>query len=860
MALTLSATTTAAATPTDRNLGDARTMAVSAADKAAASGLDALAKGPFEQYTQKNVLPWVNGLFAVDYDRTYRGLPVVGGDAVVLADGQGHVKSTVAATTAKINVPVAPAVTASAAEATSRGQLASVDRVDSSRLVVLIREDNPRLAWETTMTGLTATAPSHLHVWVDAITGKVLSQHDDVTYGTGTGKWNGPNPLTIATTTGSTNSMRDPGRPGLSCGNASGTVFTGPDDVWGNGVGNNIETGCVDALWAAQHEWDMLVNWLGRNGHNGTGGSWPIKVGLADVNAYWDGSSISIGHNNANDWISSMDVVGHEFGHGIDQFTPGGAGSEAGLGEGTGDIFGALTEAYTNEPAAYDEPDYLVGEEINLVGTGPIRNMYNPSLVDGDPNCYSSSIPSTEVHAAAGPLNHWFYLMAEGTNPAGGPVSPTCNSTTLTGMGIQNAGKIFYGAMLTKTSSQTYKKYRTGTLTAAKNLDSTCGLFNKTKAAWDAISVPAQTADPTCTSTPTNDFSMALSPTSGSVNQGASVTSTVSTTTTSGSAQTVNLTASGAPSGVTVSFSPSSVTSGNSSTMTVAASATAAAGTYTITVTGAGTATHTATYSLTVNGTTPTNDFSVSVSPNSGTVTAGGSTTTTVGTATTSGSAQTVALSASGLPAGATASFSPSSVTSGNSSTLTIATAGSTAAGTYTVTITGTGSVAHSTTYTLTVNGTGGCTSPGQKILNPGFESGSASWTATSGVIGANTGNGSPRTGTQSAWLDGYGSTHTDTLSQSISIPAGCSTYTLSFYLKISTAETTTTVQYDKLTVTVGSTTLATYSNLNPAGYTLRSFNVAAFAGQTVTLKFSGTEDSSLQTSFVIDDTALTVS
>ena len=110
------------------------------------------------------------------------------------------------------------------------------------------------------------------------------------------------------------------------------------------------------------------------------------------------------------------------------------------------------------------------------------------------------------------------------------------------------------------------------------------------------------------------------------------------------------------------------------------------------------------------------------------------------------------------------------------------------------------------------------------------------------------------------AWLDGYGSTHTDTLSQSVSIPSGCGA-TLSFYLHIDSAETTTSTAYDKLTVKIGTTTLATYSNLNKAaGYTLRSFNVSAFAGQTVTIGFTGTEDSSLQTSFVIDDTALNLS
>jgi choice-of-anchor B domain-containing protein len=262
-------------------------------------------------------------------------------------------------------------------------------------------------------------------------------------------------------------------------------------------------------------------------------------------------------------------------------------------------------------------------------------------------------------------------------------------------------------------------------------------------------------------------------------------------------------------------------------------------------------------------GTPPANDFSISVSPTSGSVTAGGSVNATVSTQTTSGSAQTVNLSASGLPSGATASFSPSSVTSGGSSTMTISTSASTPAGTYNITITGTGTSATRTTpYTLTVNGTGGCSSPGQKLGNPGFESGNTVWTATSGVIGQYGSSGQPpRTGTWNAWLDGYGSTHTDTLSQTVTLPAGCSTYTLSFWLHIDSAETTTTIQYDRLTVQVGTTTLATYSNLNEAtGYQQRTFNLAAYAGQTITLKFTGTEDSSLQTSFVIDDTAINVS
>jgi aminopeptidase S len=177
------------------------------------------------------------------------------------------------------------------------------------------------------------------------------------------------------------------------------------------------------------------------------------------------------------------------------------------------------------------------------------------------------------------------------------------------------------------------------------------------------------------------------------------------------------------------------------------------------------------------------------------------------------------------------------------------------------VTITGTGSSAtHTASFSLTLKTASACT-PAQKIASPGFESGTSGWSSTAGVIAQNGPYEPARSGSLNAWLDGYGMTHTDSVSQSIAIPSGCSSYTLSFWLHIDTSEGTTTTAYDKLTVTLGSTTLATYSNLNHAsGYVQHSFNVSGLAGQTVTLGFKGVEDSSLQTSFVIDDTALNVS
>ena len=154
---------------------------------------------------------------------------------------------------------------------------------------------------------------------------------------------------------------------------------------------------------------------------------------------------------------------------------------------------------------------------------------------------------------------------------------------------------------------------------------------------------------------------------------------------------------------------------------------------------------------------------------------------------------------------------------------------------------------------------------PGAELLqNRGFESGNVTWVATAGVITNSTGQ-TPRTGSWYAWLDGYGTTHTDTLYQQIAVPSSATSVTLSFWLKINTAETTTTTPFDTLQVQIRNSsntvlsTLATYSNLNKtAGYVQKTFDLTSFKGQTIRIYFLGNEDSSLQTSFVIDDTSCT--
>ena len=149
---------------------------------------------------------------------------------------------------------------------------------------------------------------------------------------------------------------------------------------------------------------------------------------------------------------------------------------------------------------------------------------------------------------------------------------------------------------------------------------------------------------------------------------------------------------------------------------------------------------------------------------------------------------------------------------------------------------------------------------PAQVVANPGFESGATGWTASASVIGAATASQPAHGGTNRAWLDGYGTTHTDSVSQPVTLPADCTSASLAFWVHVYTLETGTTV-FDGFTVALGGTTGATFSNVQAAtGYVQRTVDVSAFAGRTVALTFTGTEDASAQTSFVLDDVALNVS
>jgi hypothetical protein len=338
------------------------------------------------------------------------------------------------------------------------------------------------------------------------------------------------------------------------------------------------------------------------------------------------------------------------------------------------------------------------------------------------------------------------------------------------------------------------------------------------------------------------------------------VTTPSNQTGTVGTAASLQIAASDSASGQTLTYSASGLPAGLSikSTTGLISGTPTTAGTSSVTVTATDTtgAVGSAAFTWTVNS---------SSSKNTVTVTNPGSQTGTVGTAASlqiaasdSASGQTLTYSASGLPAGLSIS-STSGLISGTPTT----------AGTSSVTVTATdttGAVG-SAAFTWTISSASGSCTAAQLIGNPSFSTGTAApWTATSGVISDNS-KEPPYVGKYDAWIDGYDRATTDTLSQAIAIPAGCTTYQLAFWLHIDTAQTSTTTAYDTLTVQIVNSsgtvlgTVATFSNLNAnTGYAEHTYSLSAYAGQSVTLLFTGVQVSTRQTSFVVGEANLNVS
>jgi Zn-dependent metalloprotease len=472
------------------------------AQTAAALGL---ASG--EQLVVRDVVKDPDGTEYVRYDRTYNGLKVVGGDLIVKRNGATVGQVTYNRGAKAVGVATKPTLSQSAALSKAAQSAKFKATANKGQLVVFVTPSKPILAYEVVTTGVKSDqTPSVLHSFIDAKTGALLDQDDEVKTGTGNSMYSG----TVGIGTSGSFSMTDPSRGGNyttdlnGATSGNGTTFTDPDDTWGNGATSNRQTAGVDAHYGAQLTWDYYKNVHGRNGifNNGQGARSRVHYGNAYVNAFWDGTQMTYGDGSGNSRpLTSIDVAGHEMSHGVTEATANlnYSGDAGGLNESTSDIFGTAVEFSANNSS--DPGDYLIGEKININGNGtPLRYMDKPSKDGRSVDCWSTSTGGLDPHYSSGPLNHWFYLASEGTGSKviGGVThsSTACNGATIAGVGRDVAAKVWYRTLSTKLSSgSTYKDAREGAINSAKELYGADSAQCKgIEAAFSGISVPAGAA------------------------------------------------------------------------------------------------------------------------------------------------------------------------------------------------------------------------------------------------------------------------------------------------------------------------------------------------------------------------------
>ncbi|ROR37325.1 M4 family metallopeptidase [Kitasatospora cineracea] len=505
---------------------DARTEALRTADREAAAVAASLGFGPDERLTAKDVLVDTDGARHVRYDRTYRGLPVIGGDLVVHYAKNGKATGSDQAHQGAIKVagvtPKLSAADASAAAARHAKHVrnARSDAADSSTLVVYAVGKVPVLAYRSTVTGEGESGPaSREAVIVDAGSGAPLDQYELHQGVTGTGNGVTVGQVSIETTqSGSGYTLTDASHGGTivydsynspqSNPKQNARTFSRTTNSWGTGSTSSRESAAVDASYGLAKTWDFYQSAFNRSGirNDGRGAPAYVHVDSSLLNAFYDDSCfcMSFGDGssqNGNTPVTALDVAGHEMSHGVTAATANlnYSGESGGLNEATSDIFGTMVEFYANNSS--DPGDYYIGEKLNMPG-GYMRRMDNPAVDGNSLSCYSSNAGSVDVHYSSGIANHFFYLAAEGTGAktiGGLPHNgTTCDNDTFSGIGRDKAAAVWYRALTTyMTSTTTYSSARTATLQAAADLYGANSqeryLVSK---AWAAVSVGTALPDP----------------------------------------------------------------------------------------------------------------------------------------------------------------------------------------------------------------------------------------------------------------------------------------------------------------------------------------------------------------------------
>ncbi|MEU9288054.1 M4 family metallopeptidase [Streptomyces sp. NPDC048275] len=477
----------------------------------------------------RDVVVDADGSQHVRYDRTYRQLPVLGGDFVLHLTPSGSYRGADRATTRALSLstikpslsaPKAADLASAALRAANVGEL--LKKVTAKpELVVDALHGAPRLAWRTDVVGQDSLGnPVARTVLTDARSGDQIDAWDSIETATGDGRslYGGTVPLKT-TLSGSTYQLKDATRGntytgdaanntdvcilGICISRAPATLFTDADNHWGTGTASDRSSAAVDAQYGTDKTWDYYKNVHGRSGIAGDGkGSYNrVHYGSNYNNAFWDDSCFCMtygdGDGTALGPLVALDVAGHEMSHGVTSTTAAltYSGESGGLNEATSDIFGTLVEFYAANST--DPGDYLIGEKVVRSGFGKkaLRFMDKPSKDGNSVDCWSSSVKNLDVHYSSGVANHFAYVLAEGsgakTIKGVSYNSPTCNGSTVTGIGHNKLGAIWYRALTVyMTSSTDYAAARTATLNAAKDLyGASSAEYKAVAAAWSAVGV-----------------------------------------------------------------------------------------------------------------------------------------------------------------------------------------------------------------------------------------------------------------------------------------------------------------------------------------------------------------------------------
>ncbi|MEO7065755.1 MAG: M4 family metallopeptidase [Rhodanobacter sp.] len=487
----------------------------------------------------ENVNIDTDGTEHVRFNRTFHGLPVIGGDFVAHAK-DGQIKSISQTLTTVARPAVVPTLTARQA-ILQAGTLfgTTFNAMPKAKLVVYAlgsARTNPVLAYEVTYSGIKADqTPTDMHYFVDAKTGKILNQWDTVetfkpgpdrggscshavaSVGTGHSLTEGVVPVSTIKC-GNQYQMKDLTRGGGYTTNMSrltsdsGNIYVDADNVWGSGGLTNAATVAADAHYGVSVTWDYYKNTFGRLGiaDDGVGALSRIHYGRQYANAFWSDACFCMTFGDGDNGVTTnplvaLDVAGHEMSHGVTARTSNLAytGESGGLNEANSDIMGAMVEFSANNPN--DPGDYQIGEKVpatNPDGTLALRWMFKPSLDGRSPDCYSSTLGDLDVHFSSGVANHFYYLLAEGdvvpalfgagTRVNLARADLVCNgNTAIKGIGRADAEQIWYrGMTVYMTIDTNYAGARAATLSAANDLfGDTSTQYKAVAAAWDAVSV-----------------------------------------------------------------------------------------------------------------------------------------------------------------------------------------------------------------------------------------------------------------------------------------------------------------------------------------------------------------------------------